>query len=64
MNRRRFLKMAALAVPGCAALDMCLVEPKRLQVRHLDLVTNGRRRCTEPSLGGTQPIASVQQVVH
>src|SRR5947208_252724 len=40
ISRRRFLKIAGLSVPaiaGAAALESALVEPKRLQVRHLNV---------------------------
>src|SRR5438045_2020646 len=44
VTRRKFLTLAALSVPGFAGLDACLVEPKRLRVKNLDFVPNGRCR--------------------
>src|SRR5437764_14913278 len=40
ISRRRFLKIAALSVPaiaGAAGVQAAFVEPKRLQVRHLNV---------------------------
>src|SRR3954454_2892550 len=44
ISRRQFLKLAALAAPAVAAADLCLIEPKRLKIRKLNLTaTRGCR---------------------
>ena len=43
LSRRRFLQIAALSLPAIAGVDVCLIEPRRLQVRHCALGAN--RQC-------------------
>ncbi len=42
ISRRRFLQIAGLSLPAIAGLDVSVIEPRRLQVRHL---TTGSGRC-------------------
>jgi predicted MPP superfamily phosphohydrolase len=42
IGRRRFLQIAGLSLPAIAGIDVALIEPRRLQVRHL---ANGSSGC-------------------
>lgn len=35
ISRRRFLQLAALSLPAAAGIDLTVVEPRRLRIRHL-----------------------------
>src|SRR5437016_10642347 len=43
ISRRRFLQIAGLSLPAIVGIDVSVIEPKRLQVKHLTAGSGGCR---------------------